>query len=134
MLEKQHLSIIHVAKQKLGLSDEEYREILRVNFKKDSSKDLNTFQFKELMDIFEKLGFKTKENKPNRITYMQKKTIGEYEIKLQWNTDKNRLIGFIERQVGSKKKLQWLTVQEAQKVIEGMKSIYRRENDRCNNL
>lgn len=48
--------LIHVARKQLGLSDENYRELL-AGVRASSSSDLTVKQFQELMKQFEKLGF-----------------------------------------------------------------------------
>lgn len=63
MLGKSELAVIHIAKAKLGMDEEDYRDILQSNFKKDSSRDLNKVEFLKIMEIFEKLGYKKKRAK-----------------------------------------------------------------------
>lgn len=43
------LALIHIVKKELGLSDEEYREILRREAGVDSAKDLTDESFRQLM-------------------------------------------------------------------------------------
>lgn len=56
MLSKDKIELIHVAKAKLKLSDENYEAILS-GFGVDSSKDLDADGFRELMNVFRGLGF-----------------------------------------------------------------------------
>lgn len=119
------LAVIHIAKQEMGLADEDYREILRNNFKRDSSKDLNAFQQNELLRIFKKLGWKPKKDK-TRASVPQVRNIKGLEKKLGWDDNSERLQGFIKRQIGHEKKVEWLTPPEASKVIEGLKKMERR--------
>jgi hypothetical protein len=53
------IRLIHVAISKLGISDDQYREILWQNYKKRTCKDLSYKQAQHLIyDHFAKLGFK----------------------------------------------------------------------------
>lgn len=51
-------AVIHVAKSKTGMSEEEYRDLL-ASFGVASSSDLAVKDFSSLMRHFEKLGFKS---------------------------------------------------------------------------
>jgi hypothetical protein len=62
MLSKDKLALIHVAKNKLNLSDEDYRSIL-AGFGVESSKDLTANQFKAFMESMKKLGFQSYQQK-----------------------------------------------------------------------
>jgi len=50
--------LIHVAKARLGLTDEEYRDALKAYGGVASSRDLNQEQFKAVMKHFQRCGFK----------------------------------------------------------------------------
>lgn len=129
MLEKSELAVIHIAKTELKLKEDDYRYILQSNFKKDSSKNLNKIEFLKLMEIFEKLGYKKKRaKKSDNATKSQIKKIKELEELLEWKDSPERLEGFIVRQTGHKSKLEWLSVADAQKVIEGMKRMVGRKS------
>jgi phage gp16-like protein len=58
MLSRNKIALIHIAKNKLKLADENYRLMLK-SFGVTTSKDLNDNQFKKLMDAFASLGFKS---------------------------------------------------------------------------
>lgn len=60
MPSKQQLAMIHVAKKDLNLSDDHYRTMLFVNFRVESSKDLNDSEVNRLMTMFRDLGWKGK--------------------------------------------------------------------------
>lgn len=129
MLGKSELAVIHIAKTELKLKEDDYRYILQSNFKKDSSKNLNKIEFLKLMEIFEKLGYKKKRaKKSDNATKSQIKKIKELEELLEWKDSPERLEGFIVRQTGHKSKLEWLSVTDAQKVIEGMKRMVGRKS------
>ena len=57
-LRKKELGLIHVAKTKLALPDDEYRSILLAVTGKQSAADLDWQGRKKLLDHFKKLGFK----------------------------------------------------------------------------
>jgi phage gp16-like protein len=129
MLGKSELAVIHIAKTELKLKEDDYRYILQSNFKKDSSKNLNKIEFLKLMEIFEKLGYKKKRaKKSDNATKSQIKKIKELEELLGWKDSPERLEGFIVRQTGHKSKKEWLSVTDAQKVIEGMKRMVGRKS------
>lgn len=132
MLTRAEQSVIHIAKTKLNLKDDDYRYILQSNFKKDSSKNLDKIEFLKLMEIFEKLGYKKNKTKTGNITKSQLKKIRELEELLGWKDSPERLEGFIVRQTGHKSKIEWLSVANAQKVIEGMKRIAERKEKTSN--
>ena len=57
-------SLLHVAKAKLGLSDEDYRAILFSAAGVESSKDLDTAGFERVLERFVQLGFDVQLNQP----------------------------------------------------------------------
>jgi phage gp16-like protein len=54
------LAKIHIAKKELQLTDDIYRDILAVNFKVESAKDLTDRQAVQLLEIFKVKGWKSK--------------------------------------------------------------------------
>lgn len=58
MIAKSKIALIHVAKSKLGLSDEDYRSILN-SIDVSSSKELDNKGFVKIIDVFKKLGFQS---------------------------------------------------------------------------
>lgn len=57
-ISNKHKSVIHVAKTKTGMSDEDYRALLS-QFGVVTSSDLSLPQFDQLMEHFETLGFRS---------------------------------------------------------------------------
>lgn len=57
------LAKIHIAKKELQLTDEVYRDILAINFKVESAKDLTDQQAAKLLDTFRAKGWKPKTRK-----------------------------------------------------------------------
>jgi phage gp16-like protein len=51
------LAKIHIAKKELALTDEAYRDILRLNFRVGSAKDLSESQARSLIDFFKAKGW-----------------------------------------------------------------------------
>jgi hypothetical protein len=140
MIGKQQLALIHVAKNQLGLSDDEYRDLLRSVCGVESSKNLNATQFEKLMSRYKELGFvlvlkehpkrkhlqnslKATERDPDALpspALMFK--INELYKELGW-VDGNRQIGFNNRVI----KKPWPQNRtEANKIIEGLKSMVAR--------
>lgn len=69
-LKSKMISKIHIGKIKLGLNDVNYRLLLKTasDGKKESSKDMNIFELKEVLSIMKSLGFdyhKPKEDNQN---------------------------------------------------------------------
>jgi len=127
MLDRKKVAVIHIAKDAVGMPENEYRVILELTFDVKSSKDLTDKQFFKFMELFEKLGYKGQKIKKVKISTEQIKKIRYYEFKLGWKDSPERLNGFIKRQTGKElTKLEWLTVEDGQKVIEGMKALYFR--------
>jgi len=62
---KEEIALIHVAKAKLKLSEDNYRDILS-GFHVTTSKDLDVQQFNNLMKVFAWLGFKSTASKNYR--------------------------------------------------------------------
>lgn len=117
-IDRNRIGLIHVAKETLGIKDTDYRAMLKSNFNVMSSKDLTVPQFERLMDIYKKLGFKSK-----YITLNQKKNI-QKKSKILWKEQTDiKLKNFIMQQVGYDIPLTRLTVKEAQDVINGLDKV-----------
>lgn len=63
---RREIQLIHVARSQVGMDDETYRNLLKDRFGAASSKDLNEYQRRQLLDHLKTLGFKvvTKHVKP----------------------------------------------------------------------
>lgn len=57
---KSDLARIHIAKKELGLPEEEYRDILQVNFQVASARDLSDRQTRALIELFRAKGWQPK--------------------------------------------------------------------------
>lgn len=142
MINNKQKALIHIAKARLGLSDEEYRDILRTHGGAESSKYLDGLGFERVMAFFIKLGFKYDRRRrtarpgspqaaefPRKVDFTilasegQKKVIYHLMEDLGWWPA--RLYGFIVKMIG-KERPEELTKDEASKVIEGLKSMRNR--------
>jgi phage gp16-like protein len=59
MISKQQLSVVHVAKARLGLCDDDYRALLKQAAGVESARDLDAWGFARIMEAFERLGFQS---------------------------------------------------------------------------
>lgn len=57
-LARREIQLIHVARKKIGMDDETYRNLLKDRFGASSSKGLSAQERRQLLDHFKKLGFK----------------------------------------------------------------------------
>lgn len=124
------LQKIHIAKKELGLSDEVYRDILYVNFKAGSSKELNTFQAARLLNLFAAKGWKAKRGKdsgksPRYDDRQQRKIVAMWIDLHKAGVVKNKsdkaLQAYVKRQTGIDN-LKWCDGGECYKLIESLKS------------
>lgn len=133
---KAQMQKIHIAKKELGLSDELYRDILHVNFKAGSSKELNTVQAARLLDIFAAKGWQAKRGKESgkspRYEDRQHRKILAMWITLHQagvvrsGSDK-ALQAYVKRQTGIDN-LKWCDGGECHKLIESLKKWGQRED------
>ncbi len=59
------MRLVQVARKRLGLEDEDYRDILMHVGGVSSSRDLTPAAFRELMELFAKFGFQSDANRTN---------------------------------------------------------------------
>ena len=137
--------LIHVAKKQLGLSDEEYRDILSVHGGgAGSSRDLSQEQFKMVMKHFERCGFKQlykpRSDEDHRLEACATKApdlrslprekqgvmalIGLTLGKLEKSWDYAR--GIARRMIGQER-LEWCSKEELQKVLAAL--VYASRQD-----
>jgi DNA-binding transcriptional MerR regulator len=146
MISKGQLKLIHTAKDRLGLTYEEYKEILALYGGARSSKELSPEGFFEVMEHFRELGFTLRgadvfvhpepgqkqagpagDNVIEMVTPRQRAFIRKMERALGWDEDPERLSHFIEKRLGMKKVR---TKKEAMKLIEAMKAMVRRAKEK----
>jgi len=87
MISKGKLALIHVAKSRLGLGDEIYRDILRNVAGVESSRELDDAGFAALMDHLQSLGFQSDFGKRNFGNRPGKASVGQVEkLRALWSS------------------------------------------------
>jgi len=139
MISKGQIKLIHLAKDRLGLSYEDYKEILDLYGNVGSSKDLTPEGFFNVMDHFRELGFFGREGRifgppegtpkvPGKlyemVTPTQRRLISHLEEELGWSGNPARLEGFLVKRFKIKK---IRTKGQAIKVIEALKAMLERK-------
>lgn len=129
------IKLIHVAKTKLGLDDEIYRDILKSTTGKDSSKLLTPAQLEAVLDRLKQLGFTVESNKTgvkNLASDAQSKLIRHLWLQLYHagqvkNGSEKALAKFIENRV-KVSALQFLSTESADMVINHLRQWCKRCN------
>jgi hypothetical protein len=119
------LALVHVAKKQLGLSEEEYREILKSHGGVESAKFLDDWGVDRVLRFFHTLGFKEKRRVPKRdLTILASKSQHGliYGLMKDLGWSQERLNGFVDRMT-AKDYPEELTKREASMVIEGLKAM-----------
>lgn len=141
MLSAGQMRLVHLAKDRLGLTDEEYKEMLALYGGVRSSKELTPEGFFELMERFRELGFTPRGREPSgprkgapegsgrfieMVTRGQRAKIYELTVELGWADNPARLRGFMSKRFGI---VRVLTKEQAIKVIEALKAMLSRQKD-----
>jgi len=136
MISKEQIKLIHVAKSKIGLSEDSYRAILN-SFGVQSSKELDEARYKELMKTFKGLGFGATMTPGNtgseyRVDKFNNRLLSESQLrkaKAMWYTNPNvrvrtdeALNAFVKRIIGVDK-LAWVRMDVAQKLFKAIEGI-----------
>lgn len=133
------LAKIHIAKKHLGLTDDSYRDLMRVVTGKESARDLDDAEAGRLMQRFYALGFK-EEAGARKVKVAPSPLIGKAKAlwsSLYWlgavgdlgdasGPDWRALDAFTRRQA-KKDALAFCTPAETVKVIEGLRAMCARE-------
>lgn len=114
-------ALIHVAKNKLGMEDDSYRELLET-FGVKSSKDLSGSQFSEIMECFNRAGFVSSRSLPpgekqpvSKALLLDKIGAQLASMKLPWSyADAIALRMFKRRWV------RWCTAREMEKIVAAL--------------
>jgi hypothetical protein len=128
MINNRQKALLHVAKARLGLSDEEYRDILRTYGGAESSKFLNEVGLERVMAFFQSLGFQAK---PARGANLRL-SASEAQVRLIYYLAQDlgwvprRLYGFMSKMTGETHP-ERLTKKQASNVIEGLKKMRSRK-------
>lgn len=124
-LDRKKLAVIHIVKRELGLSDDEYRDILQRETGVRSAKNMDEKGFRRLMRSFAA----SRHYRINRygLTLRQKLFIKYLAGDLGW--DGRHFSNFLNKYY-KKTAIDALTKREASKVIESLKNILKhRESD-----
>ena len=121
-IDKNKRVVVKIAQQKLGLGDEEYRDILHsiTGGRTESSKELTSCEFDDVMAYFRHLGYAD----GLRMSKKQYGTIRKMQKQLGWDRDPKLLAGFCKRTCGTEN---WrrLDIRGASKLINGLIQIIR---------
>ncbi len=121
-LDRKKLAVIHIVKRELGLTDDEYRDILQRETGVRSAKDIDEKGFRRLMRSFTA----SRQYRINKygLTLRQKLFIKHLVDDLGW--DEQHFRNFLNKYY-KKTAIDALTKREASKVIESLKSILKHE-------
>lgn len=132
-IDKTQIKLIHIAKSKLGLCDEEYRTMLSDRYWVDSCKDLSYDEATDLINYFKSLGFKLitkkrekKPTAPNMVQLVSPQQLAKIEhLKhdIRWHVY-DGYDRWIKKYL---KKDRIATSREANNVIEALKKMLARQ-------
>jgi hypothetical protein len=119
-MDRKKLAVIHIVKKELGLSDEEYRDILEQHAGVRSAKDLDEQGFRRLMRYF----VRSRHYRSGRdaITLRQKMFIRHLVSEAGW--DEDHFVNFMKKYY-KKPTLDSFSKKEASKLIESLKNIIK---------
>lgn len=122
-MDRKKLAVIHIVKRELGLSDQEYRDILQRATGVRSARDMDEEGFRRLMRYFAR----SKHYRINQygMTFRQKLYIKHLVGDLGW--DESHFSNFLKKYY-KKRDIDRLTRKEASKVIQSLKSIIKYRN------
>ncbi len=136
MADKKQIQIIHVARAKTGMDEDDYRLMLKGRYGKESSKDLSYGEAYDLIEFFKTLGFKLEPKRRERKA--KRPATGKLpgNVVLLASQEQLNLIELLKDRVAwrfSDGYERWLskflkapsirTAGEARKVIEGLKGL-----------
>ena len=119
-LDRKKLAVIHIVKRELGLSDDDYRDILQRETGVRSAKDLDEKGFRRLMRYFTRSGYYRSSR--FSLTFRQKLYIKHLVDNLGWS--QHHFNNFLKKYY-KKPEIEKLTKSEASKVIESLKNILK---------
>ncbi len=131
MISSSQKSLLHVAKQRLGIQDEDYRALLSRIAGVSSSMELDTQGFDHVLIEFERLGFSVKRKQPGfgsrsgMATPKQIALIRQLWQEYSGDHDDKRLCAWLEK-FGHVSHLRFLTNDQARNSIEGLKQMVSR--------
>ena len=121
-MDRKKLAVIHIVKKELGLSDDEYRDILETYAGVRSAKDLDDKGFRKLMHHF----VRSHHYRSSRdvITLRQKMYIKHLVSEVGW--DKDHFVNFMKKYY-KKSTLGSFSKKEASNLIESLKSVIKHQ-------
>jgi hypothetical protein len=124
-MDRNKLAVIHIVKKELGLSDEEYRDILEKYAGVRSAKDLDENGFRKLMHYF----VRSRHYRSGRddMTLRQKMYIKHLVAEAGWQED--HFTNFIKKYY-KQPVLDTFSKKEASKLIESLKNIIKHRKDK----
>ena len=143
-MRKRAIQLIHIAKSQLALEDDIYRNILVELTGKVSCSDMNQAQLDKVLSYFKDNGFKVKKTNRKKPNIVRKKVPEIAMIRAIWLTmakqgfvrdsSEQALDNYVSRMLNRSKlgenvsfHLQFLSVQQAYKVLEILKNWHKRE-------
>jgi hypothetical protein len=118
VIDQKKLAVIHIVKKELGLTDQEYRDILEEMAGVRSARDLDETRFRRLMNYFARSPLYRLNKK--YLTLRQKLYITHLKDDLGW--DQAHFRNFLKKYY-KKTELQTFSKKEASKLIESLKHI-----------
>lgn len=110
----------------LHLSDEDLHAVVFRETGKESMKKLSQGEINEVARVLQNM--KDSVNSSAR-TVQQRRKIFALTEELGWNDDPRRIQGFVKRVTGVDR-LEWLNVAQCEKVIEGLKAMVARQEQK----
>lgn len=130
---KKYIQLIHVAKSKLGLDDDVYRDILSNETGKNSTKDMTITQLVRVLNRLKSNGFTVEPQTKEMVSTPQNNLILHlwstlYRHGIVKNPSEQALLKFIQRHFKDLNHLAELDSYQASKIIEHLKNWCLREN------
>jgi hypothetical protein len=134
------IKLIHIAKQQLGLSDEEYRELLRERYMgcfEGSCKELTYQEAHDLIEHFKSMGFEIKKRRRKKPRGMDEIVHSRHPMMLKiehlrkdihWHVKHDGFQRLLEKRFGIKR---IKTTREAVKVMECLKAMKARQEKKA---
>ncbi len=121
-MDRKKLALVHIVKKELGLSDEEYRGILRSAAGVESARDLDDAKFRKLMNVF--MRSRHYRAHSDAVTLRQKYFIRQLYRELGWDEDHFRR--FLQK-YHHHTDLDRLTKAAASRLIESLKNVEKHQ-------
>jgi len=129
------LAKVHIAKKSLGLSDEEYRNLLEAKFGAGSAKGLSLSQLQQLADHFQALGWepappRRSGRKPKNMDTRRGPLLSKIEAYLAEAGRPWEYADAIAKRVCKVDKVSWCKAEQLQKVVAALAYNAKREGRR----